>query len=785
MAVNDMMNGGGFDADAARYDRMNRTQPAPFAPGQDATFQQSDVFSQSAVSNQPNAMGDIFSTGVGSPQPLGGGLSDPFNSNAGLNTGAIPQGTGFNQNPMQGQGQKTTEDKFWDAAVAGGKGAFSFFKEFTASFKELTPRFYSEYGRRVMWTGLVVGVVGIILRLFGLSAGLKIAIGGLVSMAFGVVGWGVLTEKAKLYSSMYKDENNTNQSIMQQAPQPAPMENPMDLGGFDNNQDFSNSQDDDWGSFEPSDSDESWDDDGVDDYDSDDDGFDDDFGEDLEVKGEDGMDADTALSTLQDIPAGMYTRQYLFDAFNKVLPTLRPDFAQMKEYDEADNSFLRWDEMLREAAQAAGCKEDFLPELQKLQENLFVIKVTCDRPTGFKPEAVANELASMYAYKDGERNEAVYATYDTVGMQCIITIYTGGSALVSLKDMYSQVKSEVLKGDKYYMPVILGIDQNGKVIWCDFKKIESCIVAGMPRSGKSWLVQAILTQLCAFVPPSELNFYIFDPKAGTSDFKAFCLPHVKKFASRYKNEQGTIVNPEGIGILETLEKIVRIEAPRRKKLLGDAGVVNIWDYRKKYPDVELPLLYIIIDEAVTLAEDMEKEEKAAYQSYVTQLITQFPNLGIRAFLIPHVVKDQIIKKTATDSVKCRISVKGSPDHIEASTGTKPRDFKYKLCNVGDMAVNMPDISPKTMFVHGVAITDDNEKNNQIFDYLRRMWIKLDPSCADTEVSKNAEIEIANQKALDSLEDDSPIDEVWTNSNDDGLSGMNADAVEDDDDFSLF
>ena len=98
---------------------------------------------------------------------------------------------------------------------------------------------------------------------------------------------------------------------------------------------------------------------------------------------------------------------------------------------------------------------------------------------------------------------------------------------------------------------------------------------------------------------------------------------------------------------------------------------------------------------------------------------------------------------------------------------------------------MPDISPKTMFVHGVAITDDNEKNNQIFDYLRRMWIKLDPSCADTEVSKNAEIEIANQKALDSLEDDSPTDEVWTNSNDDGLSGMNADAVEDDDDFSLF
>ena len=530
MAVNDMMNGGNFDADAARYDRMNRTQPAPFAPGQDATFQQTDVFSQSAVPNQSNAMGDIFSSGIGSPQPIGGGLSDPFNPNAGLNTGAIPQGTGLSQNPMQ-QNQKSAEDKFWDVAVAGGKGAFSLFKEFTASFKELTPRFYSEYGRRVMWVGLVVGVLGIVLRLFGLSIGLKIAIGGLVSMAIGVVVWGVLTEKAKCFTSMYKDENNTNQSMMQQVPPEEPTIQPTD---FNDNMGFNNTQED-WGDFDTSSDDSSWDDDddGVDDYGTDEDDDFDDFA-DVEVKGEDGMDADTALNSLQDIPVGMYTRQYLFDAFNKVLPTLRPDFAQMKEYDETDDIFLKWDDMLREAAQAAGCKEDFLPELQILQENLFVIKVTCDRPTGFKPEAVANELASMYAYKDGERNEAVYATYDTVGMQCIITIYTGGSALVSLKDMYSQVKSEILKGDKYYMPVILGIDQNGKVIWCDFKKIESCIVAGMPRSGKSWLVQAILTQLCAFVPPKELNFYIFDPKAGTSDFKAFCLPHVKKFASRYK-----------------------------------------------------------------------------------------------------------------------------------------------------------------------------------------------------------------------------------------------------------
>ena len=59
MGVNDMMNGN-FDADASRMDRMNRTQPAQFAPGQDAVFQQQDIFAQIAVQNNQNAMGDIF-----------------------------------------------------------------------------------------------------------------------------------------------------------------------------------------------------------------------------------------------------------------------------------------------------------------------------------------------------------------------------------------------------------------------------------------------------------------------------------------------------------------------------------------------------------------------------------------------------------------------------------------------------------------------------------------------------------------------------------------------------
>lgn len=750
MGAGDFLNDD-FDSDSARYDRQNRMNPPDFAPGQGDGVD--DLFSSDF--DQPIGSGgiDIFSTPTqGFGQPMGGVQ------------GGFDMGGGFNQ---QSQTQpKTDEDKFFEAISTGGKGLIGFFKDLVNSTKGLTPKFISMYGKNVTYVSAVVAVLGVVLRLFGITLGTQFVIGGLLSAAIGVSLLMFFVEKASLYTSPYKDENDSTENFNQ----------PLD---------FSASEDNGFANFGFDNSDEDLDADPDEDYDFG--GEDDDFGDDFnfddepeQLESQEGMDVDEAFNQLPEITKGTQTRQFLYETFVKVLPNLKANFSDVKSYDEDSDVFLSWEESLREAALVSGCKEEELPDLLELNETLLTIKVTCSRPKTLKPDLLAKEIANLYAYKDGEFNDRVYAIADVVGTKCIVTLYTGETALVSLKDMYAHIEKDILNSSNY-MPVVLGIDQAGKVIWCDFKKIESCIVAGMPRSGKSWLVQAVLTQMCAFLSPRELNIYIFDPKAGTSDFRSFTLPHVKKFATRYKNEQGTIVNENGVDMLTTLTKIVREEAPRRKKLLGDAKCVNIWDFRKKYPDVDLPLLYVVIDEAVTLAEDMEKEDKKEYQSYITQLITQFPNLGIRAFLIPHVVKDQVIKKTATDSVKCRISVKGSPEHIESSTGTKPKDFKYKLCNVGDMAVNIPDIRQQTMFVHGVALTDDNEKNSAIFDYLRRVWSKLESDSVSDSVASSAESEKEMEELLSTVDNDEDLglldEDIFTTPNKDGVSGMEIDSEE--------
>lgn len=728
MGIDDMM-GSGFDADSARYDRMNRTQQADFAPGQSGVFNDMDAFAQSSIPNNTGQMNDIFSTDMT--------INNPFaqSSNMGIPAGNTMQ-------PMQQPQQKTAEDQFFDAVKKGATGSFNIIKEIAGSFPNLTYRWYSEWGKTATIVGVVVAGLGIVLKLFGFGDGLQVAIGGLVSSAFGVLIWFLLTDKAKTCRGKYKDSEDTAPPVNNNINTPLNPAPVMGAGGMDfgmNDLDDIDNNFDEVGFSDDTDTD-------SDEYEEDIYGFDelDSYNEPDEPEQDDGMNPEDALNSLPDVPQGMYERSYLWGMFTKVLPTMKRDFAKMRDVDESDDAFLYWEDKLREAASVAGCKEDYLPNLLSLQENLFTVIVTCDRPQGFKPDLVATELSNIYAYSDGgEKNENVFAKSDTIGATCRITIFNGASAMISLKDMMLQEQDFILDTSNY-IPVIFGVDQRGKVIKEDLKKLESIIVTGMPRSGKSWFVQAILTQMCAFISPSELHIYIGDPKEGISDFKAFILPHVKRFES--KDER----------IVDMLRNLVKVEGPRRKKIIGDAGFVNIWDYKARYPDVKIPIIYVVVDEIVTLASRMDKETNTEFRMLLRELISQLPALGIRALLIPHVLNNDIIEKKTSDLVPCKVSVKGNADHIEKATGAKPKEFPYKLVNSGDMAMKLSSV-PNVMYVHGPALTDSNTKNNELFDYLRRVWSKLEPDEIADSVSNGADIDRQNNMALQELNDN--VDDV--------------------------
>ena len=704
-----------FNADQERYERENRMHPPETPPGQEDIFSggisNDGLFGSNATSQSmpvdTSGMGGLFDNPIGGFN--GGGFSSPMGG--GMQPGMNSFGVGNPMGGMQQQQPLSDEEKIYKAVGAVGKGSVNIIKDVAQSVKGCTPLFWNALFMRAMFIGAGAGVLGLILGVAGLHSGWQMCLGGLLSCATYLVAFGLTYNSGQKYTS-YFDASAIQQQAPVQSYQPEPV------------QQFS--------APEPSfnfDSDDSDEPEYVEEEEEDDDWLSDAQNDEPVEQPQDGMDKEEALSKLTDVPSGLYTRQYLFDAFMQVLPTITPGFAKVTEVDEDSDEFMEWSHDLREAAEVAGSKEENLPEVLSVKKSLVSVQITCDRPSGFNAEKVAAELANLYAYKpeNKERLASIYSKYDTSGKTCYITIFTGKTAMVSLKDMMN-VKKDFFLDSRKYLPVCVGIDQENDVKVVDLKKIESVIITGMPRSGKSWFVQAILTQMCAFVSPKELHFYICDPKEGISDFRAFKLPHVKKFVS------------EDAKILDTLRYVVKVEAPRRKKIIGDAGFVNIWDYKERNPDVNIPIIYIVVDEIVTLASRMDKDTNNEFRMLLRELISQLPALGIRAFLIPHVLNNDIIEKKTSDLVQCRVSVRGDADHIEKATGAKPKDFPYKLTHQGEMAARITEISAATMFLRGPVLTTSNNENQALFEYMRKVWKKLEPVESSDSVAMEAQKE---------------------------------------------
>lgn len=713
-------NNNNNDLDMVGKMRESNMNPADFPPGQvndpfstGGGFQDPFSFSQGTNGTNNDMNGN---------DPFGGGAN--FGSPLGSPTGSNDPNTfnGFNTNPMGGQptsfgSDVDAVDKALEivgkVAVVGGKGLAGFLKRLIESMLHITPSYLVNWGRQ-MCIGAVIDIAIGALIMFTGHSGYFLPI--LVSSFFLL---GIGTMLFMFNYSKYREEKH-GEMMQESIPEPDPISEPEQ----EPEQDFGNTDD-----FSDYDDSSLFDDDEDDDL-SDVYGYEDEE----EPVLDEPMTTEEALNSLPEVNKGMYTRQYLYEMLTKVLPSYAPSFSDFEEFDENDDLFLTFQEAVTEAAEVMGIDEENSPNVLTVSRNMFVIKITTERSAKLKAQQLADEVANIYA----DRNDCpdAYALSKTVGRECIITLFPGnGNGKVSLLDCLA-VKKDYFLNTKNYLPVVLGVDESGKVIVADLKKLDSMFITGLPRSGKSWFAKLMLLQMCTFCSPAELNFYICDPKDGISDFKAFAVPHVKKFVTADED------------ILKLLRWVVKTEGVRRKKLLGDAGCINIWSFKDKCPNVKLPLLYVVVDEVVTLSERMEKDTKAEFQGLITELVSQLPALGIRLMMVPHVIKNDIIKKTASDLVPCRISVLGDEAHIESSCGLKPKEFPYKLVSKGDMAVRLKlDNFKRPLFVHACIIADNDEKIDSVFEYMRCAWERLEPDEESAISSK-----VKEEKYLGTLED---------------------------------
>jgi len=338
-----------------------------------------------------------------------------------------------------------------------------------------------------------------------------------------------------------------------------------------------------------------------------------------------------------------------------------------------------------------------------------VTQYTLKPPTGVKLTkitALENNLALDLA-AHSIRMEAPIPGKRAVGIE----VPNVKSATVRLSSMLLSGEWQNLKSPLSFS---IGKDISGTPIVADLAKMPHVLVAGQTGSGKSVMINTILTSLLYRNSPADLKLILVDPKRV--ELKPYDdIPHLLT---------PVITEPEKC--ISAL-KWATAEMERRYRALSEVSKRNIAEYNALKKEEGMPYIVIVIDELADLmmmaARDVEAlvvriAQKARAVGIHLVLATQRPSVDVITGLIKANVPARIAFTTQSQ-VDSRTII----DQIGAE----------KLLGEGDMLLLTSDM-PKPKRIQGALIGDD--ETNKVTDFIR---MQRPPQYDDEVVSQPVQL----------------------------------------------
>ena len=242
----------------------------------------------------------------------------------------------------------------------------------------------------------------------------------------------------------------------------------------------------------------------------------------------------------------------------------------------------------------------------------------------------------------------------------------------------------------------IGKDIAGEAVVGELNKMPHLLIAGQTGSGKSVMINTLLTSLLYRNSPSDMRLILVDPKqvemAPYQDIPHLLTP--------------IITEPEKT--ISALKWAVN-EMERRYSLLAEEKLRDIKSYNAKKQDEAMPYIVVVIDELADLmmvaARDVEAlivrlAQKARAVGIHLVLATQRPSVDVITGLIKANVPARIAFTVAS-----QVDSRTILDQIGAE----------KLLGQGDMLLLTPSMS-KPKRIQGAWVTDDEVV--KITDHLR-------------------------------------------------------------------
>jgi S-DNA-T family DNA segregation ATPase FtsK/SpoIIIE len=320
-----------------------------------------------------------------------------------------------------------------------------------------------------------------------------------------------------------------------------------------------------------------------------------------------------------------------------------------------------------------------------------VTQYTLKPPTGVKLTkitALENNLALDLA-AHAIRMEAPIPGKRAVGIE----VPNVKAAIVRMSSILQSREWAELQGP---LAFAIGKDITGKPMVADLAKMPHLLVAGQTGSGKSVMINDILTSLLYRNSPSDLKLILVDPKqVELTPYND--IPHLL-----------TPVINEPEKCISALKWAVA-EMERRLRTMAEVGKRNISEYNNLKKEEGMPYIVIVIDELADLmmmaARDVEAlivrlAQKARAAGIHLVLATQRPSVDVITGLIKANVPARIAF-TVASQVDSRTII----DQMGAE----------KLLGQGDMLLLTSDM-PKPKRIQGAFISDG--ETAKITDFIR-------------------------------------------------------------------
>jgi S-DNA-T family DNA segregation ATPase FtsK/SpoIIIE len=266
-------------------------------------------------------------------------------------------------------------------------------------------------------------------------------------------------------------------------------------------------------------------------------------------------------------------------------------------------------------------------------------------------------------------------------------------ATVRLRDVLSAPE---IKAQKTPLTFVLGRDVSGTPMSADLAKMPHMMIAGATGSGKSVMINALLTSLLYRNSPADLKLILVDPKRVELGLYND-IPHLLT---------PVIVEPEKC--ISALKWAVA-EMERRYKLLAEVGNKHIIEYNNAHKEEAMPYIVIVIDELA----DLMVLAAADVESLIVRLAQMARAVGIHLVLATQRPSVDVITGIIKANIPARLAFSVA-SQIDSRTILDQMGAE-KLLGKGDMLFASPEfIKPRR--IQGVFV--DEKETKAVTDYLR-------------------------------------------------------------------